>query len=46
MTVVKMKKTVSRPRKKADKERQKDFDDFVKAALHMEHVARDFAQHI
>ena len=46
MTVVKMKKTISRPRKKADKEHQKDFDEFVKAALHMEHIARDFAQHI
>ena len=46
MTVVKMKKTISRPRKKGPKESQKDFDDFVKAALHMEHIARDFAQHI
>ena len=46
MTVVKMNKTISRPRKKGKKEHEKDFDGFMKAAIHMEHVARDFAQHI
>ena len=46
MTVVKMKKTISRPRKKSEKERQKDIGAFFDASVHMEHTARDFAQHI
>ena len=46
MTVVKMKKTISRPRNKNDKERQKDISAFFDASVHMEHMARDFAQHI
>ena len=46
MTVVKMKKTISRPRNKNDKEKQKDISAFFDASVHMEHIARDFAQHI
>ena len=46
MTVVKMKKTISRPRKKTEKETKKDFMDFMDSATHMEHVAREFVQHI
>jgi len=46
MTVVKMKRTISRPRKKNEKERQKDCHAFFDASVHMEHTARDFAQHI
>ena len=46
MTVVKMKKTISRPRNKNDKEKQKDISAFFDASVHMEHTARDFAQHI
>ena len=46
MTVVKMKKTISRPRNKNDKEKQKDISAFFDASVHMEHMARDFAQHI
>ena len=46
MTVVKMKKTISRPRKKSEKETKKDFMDFMDSATHMEHVAREFVQHI
>ena len=46
MTVVKMKKTISRPRKKNDKERQKDCHDFFDASVHMEHIAEEFCQHI
>ena len=46
MTVVKMKRTISRPRKKNEKERQKDISAFFDASVHMEHTARDFAQHI
>ena len=46
MTVVKMKKTISRPRKKSEKEKQKDISAFFDASVHMEHTARDFAQHI
>ena len=46
MTVVKMKKTINRPRNKNDKEKQKDISAFFDASVHMEHMARDFAQHI
>ena len=46
MTVVKMKKTINRPRTKNEKERTKDCHDFFDASVHMEHIARDFAQHI
>ena len=46
MTVVKMKKTIRRPRKKSEKERQKDIGAFFDASVHMEHMARDFAHHI
>ena len=46
MTVVKMKKTINRPRNKNEKERQKDISAFFAASVHMEHTARDFAQHI
>jgi len=41
-----MKKTISRPRNKNDKEKQKDISAFFDASVHMEHTARDFAQHI
>ena len=46
MTVVKMKQTINRPRNKNEKERQKDISAFFDASVHMEHTARDFAQHI
>ena len=41
-----MKKTITRPRNKNEKARQKDISAFFDASVHMEHTARDFAQHI
>jgi hypothetical protein len=46
VTVVKMKKTINSPRKKNEKEREKDCHNFFNASVHMEHVAREFAHHI
>ena len=47
MTVVKMKKkATNRTRKKNDKETEKDVHSFLDVSVHMEHVAREFAEHI